>query len=326
MSAVVEVAPQPVPDPVPEVPEGRRRAPRERFRRVRAWWTGVRTAQRPAVSDQVSVASSSLTVLAVVCAWLLLQLLVLSGLAQDREQTLLHDQLRADLAAATTPVGGIIAPGTPVAQLSAPSIDLEQVVVEGTGAGQLTEGPGHRRDTVMPGQAGTSVVYGRAVTHGGPFGDVTDLVKGDVLEVTTGQGVARYTVEGVRRTGDPLPQPLAAGEGRLTLVTAEGSGRLSALSAGSAVYVDAELATEPQAAPAGRLSAVTDAELPMGTDSSAMAALALALGALLAVAAGLTWLARRVGAPLAWVLGLAPVLAAAWVAGDMAVHLLPNLL
>ncbi len=326
MSAVVEIAPQPLPDPVPEAPEGRRRAPRDRFRRVRTWWTNARAAERPAVSDQVSVVSSSLTVLAVVCAWLLLQLLVLSGLAQDREQSLLHDQLRADLAAATAPVGGLIAPGTPVAQISAPTIDLEQVVVEGTGAGQLTEGPGHRRDTVMPGQAGTSVVYGRAVTNGGPFGAVTGLAKGDVIEVTTGQGVARYTVDDVRRAGDPLPQPLAAGEGRLTLVTAEGSGRLSALSAGSAVYVDAELVTEPQPVPAGRLSAVTEAELPMGTDTSAMAALALALGALLVVAAGLTWLARRVGAPLAWVLGIAPLLAAAWVTGDMAVHLLPNLL
>ncbi len=326
MSAAVQVAPTPLPDAEPEAPEGRRRAPREPFRRARAVWAGLRAAERRGVPDEVSVVTSSLTVLAVVAAWLLLQLLLLSGLAQDRGQTLLHDQLRADLAAATVPIGGIVAPGTPVAQLVIPAIDLEQVVVEGTSAGQLADAPGHRRDTVMPGQQGTAVVYGRAVTHGGPFADVTSLRTGDVIEATTGQGVARYTVTGVRRAGDPLPQPLAAGKGRLTLVTAEGDGRLAALSAGSAVYVDADLSTEAQPVPAGRLNAVTDAELPMGTDTSAMAALALALGGLLAVAVGLTWLTRRVGAPLAWVLGIAPLLASAWVAGDMAVHLLPNLL
>jgi sortase A len=324
MSAVVDVAAPMVPEPA--APQGRRRAPRTPMRRLRDAFVRARAAERPAVSDEVSMVSSALTVVAVVCAWLLLQLLVLGGLAQERAQTLLHDELREDLASATAPIGGIVVPGTPVAQLRAPAVGLEQVVVEGTSSGVLRDAPGHRRDTVMPGQAGTAVVYGRAVTNGGPFADVTDLVKGDVLEATTGQGVARYVVTGARRTGDPLPPALAAGEGRLTLVTAEGSGRLAALSAGSAVYVDAELATEAQAAPPGRLNAVTASEQPMGRDTTAVAALALALGALLVVVVGLTWLTRRVGAPLAWVLGVAPLLATAWITGDMVLHLLPNLL
>ncbi len=215
-----------------------------------------RPAPRPdgpptAADSASSVLSTSFTMIAIVCLWMAAQLLFLGSISQHRAQDLLYGELRTDLAGATAPVGPVVPVGDPVALLTIPSIGLEQVVVEGTASGDLLAGPGHRRDTVLPGQAGTSVVYGRAATYGAPFADLTDLHAGDEIEVVGAQGSTTYTVLGVRRAGDPLPQPVAEGAGRLTLVTAEGSGRLGAIAPESVVYVDAD-ATEAFPAPPGR--------------------------------------------------------------------------
>jgi len=51
-------------------------------------------------------------------------------------------------------------------------LNLSQVVVGGTSAGDLESAPGHRRDTALPGQVGVSLIYGRAVTFGAPFGQL----------------------------------------------------------------------------------------------------------------------------------------------------------
>jgi len=48
-----------------------------------------------------------------------------------------------------------------VALLSIPAIGISaMVVVEGTTPENLTLGPGHLRDTPLPGQAGISVIFG----------------------------------------------------------------------------------------------------------------------------------------------------------------------
>src|SRR5205814_10125702 len=86
----------------------------------------------------------------------------LTGLQAARSQLVLYGQLRTTLADATVPIGGTIDPGTPVALIEATRIGLRYVVVEGSSAGDLRAGPGHRRDTPLPGQAGTCVRYGRA--------------------------------------------------------------------------------------------------------------------------------------------------------------------
>ena len=195
-------------------------------------------------------------VLSLLAGWFLLQLLVLSGLAQDRSQQVLRADLREQLATQTAATGGAIAPGTPVALLSIPTLGLQQVVVEGTASGDLMLGPGHRRDTVLPGQAGVSILYGRSAGYGAPFRTVTLLQAGDGITVTTAQGERVYRVDGVRREGDPVPTPPAAGGGRLTLVTAEGVGPLAAIMPSGAVYVDATRVDDAAIGPAGRAAAV----------------------------------------------------------------------
>ena len=150
-----------------------------------------------------AIAITAMLVVASLCGWFLLQVLVLSGLEESRAQNVLYSQLREELAAQTAPTGGAIDPGSPVAVLDVPTLGLQQVVVEGTASGDLQAGPGHRRDTVLPGQAGVSIVYGRAATYGGPFRSVMTLRPGDGIRVTTGQGEFVYRVDGVRRAGDP---------------------------------------------------------------------------------------------------------------------------
>ena len=271
------------------------------------------------------VLSTAFTMIAIVCLWVAVQLLFLSSVSQDRAQGLLYDDFRHQLGGATAPVGPTVPVGDPVALLSVPSIGLEQVVVEGTASGDLLVGPGHRRDTPLPGQVGSSVVYGRATTYGGPFGELTSLDKGDKIEVTVGQGPVVFTVSGVRRAGDPLPQPPAAGAARLTLVTAEGSGRLGPLAPESVVYVDAD-AEEGYPAPSGRASAVPESEQSMARDTSALPLLALCLALLLALTLGVIAARQRWSTALVWVVSAPLVIALAWATTDVVMRLLPNLI
>lgn len=282
----------------------------------------VKVAGEP-LPDEIAVLSTSFTVLAIVLVWFLAQLLLLSGLSQGRAQDRMYGEFRTQLAQATAPIGGIIAPGAPVALLQIPSLGYDQVVAEGTSSGILMNGPGHRRDTVLPGQAGVSVVYGKSRTFGKPFQTIAHDAAGQSMTVVTGQGTTKYKISAVRRAGDPMPAPLAAGGARITMVTAGGS---SALAPDEVVYVDAELQGKAFTAPGGRLNAIAPSETPMAQDSSVMPTLALSLGALALVVVGALFARQRFGVVRTWVIALPVVLALAWVTSDLATYLLPNLL
>ncbi len=302
---------------------GRRRLPRPA-----QMWPLVKAPAAPAssISETAAVVSTSLTVFAIVVAWFLAQLMLLGGLEQARAQDRLYMDFREQLAAGTAPTGGIISPGAPVAVMSIPALGWEQVVGEGTSSGTLLAGPGHRRDTVLPGQVGVSIVYGRSSTFGRPLASVLEAGAGTKMTVVTGQGAATYTLGGARRAGDPMPQAPAATGSRITFVTAEGSGRMSALTPGDVVYVDATLTGEAFAAPPGRLNAIGPSEVAMAGDNSVMAALALSLGALGAATVGVIVARRRFGLVRTWLIGAPVVLALAWLSVDLASYLLPNLL
>lgn len=263
--------------------------------------------------------------LAIVCLWMAAQMLFLGGLSQHRAQDLLYGEFRTELAAATAPVGPVVPVGDPVAVLRIARLGVEQVVVEGTASGDTLAGPGHRRDTVLPGQEGTSVVYGRAATYGGPFASLPELSAGEVISVVSAQGELDFTVTGVRRAGDPLPTPPAPGTARLTLVTAEGSGRFSALAPDAAVYVDAS-APKAFPAPPGRPTAVPDSEKAMAADRGALPLLALRLGLLLALTLGVIAARQRWSTALVWVVASPLALALSWASTDVVMRLLPNLI
>ena len=258
--------------------------------------------------------------------WFLGFALGIGSLQAERGFELHYDELRQTLAAGVAPTGGVIDPGTPVAVLTAPRIGMNQVVVEGTSAEDLRSGPGHRRDTPLPGQAGTSVVYGRAIMFGGPFLRIRKLQQGDVITVTTGQGTFSYLVDGVRREGDPLPDTLAAGGARITLISAEGVSWRAGWAPDRLIYVDATMQGKPAADPGGRPTLIPPQEKAMATNPDAWTSVVLWLQVLAVGAFGVAWAQARWGGAQAWLAFVPVILVGLWGASDSALQLLPNVM
>ncbi|WP_127360053.1 sortase [Actinacidiphila soli] len=286
--------------------------------------------QLPRIPAARHLARGALLTLAALLLGLTVQLLLLSGLQQRAAQQAAHDALRATLAEGTAPVaqtnpqGQLLAPGTPVALIDIPELGVHQVVLEGTDSAVLADGPGHRRDTPMPGQAGTSVLMGRAAAYGGPFGGLDHLAAGSAITVTTGQGKARYRVLDIRRAGDPAPAPVAAGKGRLVLVTATGAPYLPR----GILRVDADLVTPAAQTPAATIQAGTlpDSEEPLAGGGGVPWPLVMWLQALALASAGAVWAWHRWGRHQTWIVGAPVITVLGLQVAGQATQLLPNLL
>jgi sortase A len=88
--------------------------------------------------------------------------------------------------------------GDAVAQLRIPRIELRTVVVRGTAAADLREGPGLLDGTPLPGQHGTTAIAGHRTTYGAPFRHLDALRSGDTIDLRLPYGAFRYAVEGTR--------------------------------------------------------------------------------------------------------------------------------
>jgi hypothetical protein len=214
--------------------------------------------------------------------------------------------------------------GAPVALLTIPDIGLKEVVFEGTTAGVLEKGAGHARSTLLPGQAGTSIILGRRAAYGGPFRNIGRLLPGQQITATTGQGVSTYKVLDVRRAGDPVPPAPAAGGGRLQLITAAGP----AYQPNGLIRVDADLVSASLPAPVVgfNIAPLAPAEGPLKGDSSVLIVLVLWAQALLVAAALVAWARVRWGAWEAWIVGIPVLLALGLAVADRVAQLLPNLM
>lgn len=285
--------------------------------------------ERP-VSARIMIASSALTILSVLLLGFVLQLVVISRLEHYRSQRVAYAEYRNELAQGVAPVGDLdnngkpLAMGAPVATLEIPSIGVREVVGQGTTSSALMKGPGHRRDSVLPGQAGVSVIMGRRAAYGGPFAKLNSLKVGATIIVTTGQGVSHFAVLDVRTKGDPSPPALTSGEGRLLLMTATGAAYVPA----DVLRVDARLTSPVQPAPA---ISITSAQLPSAEkvlhgEPSAWLGVVLWGQALLIAVIAVVWARPRWGFWQAWLVGV-PVLALLGLAVDEnLIRLLPNVL
>jgi sortase A len=312
-TAAVNPTPAGSPAPAPkERPSRTRRSPEPRM-------------PRPG-DDLWTVVSTTGTMIGIVCLWVVGQMLFLSSFAENRSQELLYREFRVAIAGdpnIVPPIGPTVPVGDPVALLTIPRIGVSQVVVEGTASGDTLAGPGHLRKSVLPGQAGTSVVFGRAATYGAPFRDLGKLRPGDDIDVVMAQGETHFKVVNVRRAGDPYSQPLPAGGARLILATAEGSGPFAALSPGSVLYVDAD-APKGFIPPPGLPASVPDPEQIMHTDHGAFPLLVLHLALLLAATLGVVVARQRWSARLVWIVSAPVAVALAWSTTDVVMRLLPN--
>jgi sortase (surface protein transpeptidase) len=290
-------------------------------------------ASRPAVpplSPRLQLVRAVLVLVLVLSLSMLVQLTVISGRQHSSAQLRKLNALRGQLAAGTAPIGpaddnGVeLAVGTPVAYLEIPRLDVREVISEGTSAGVLFDGPGHRRDTVLPGQAGTSVIFGRRAAFGGPFSDLASLRKGDTVKVTTGQGVFEFVVLGVQYAGEPAPPPPSSTSSRIVLATASGTQFLPT----GVVQVAADVKGDATGGPARLVTAdqLPAEERAMHSDTRTLWALALWLQALIVAAAGAVWAWHRWGRAQAWIVFLPVLLLLSLSAAGEAARLLPNLL
>ena len=266
----------------------------------------------------------SLIAFGALTAWLLFYALVVSSLQHSHDQGVLYSRFREAVGNATAPIGGVIKPDTPVALIDFPAAGLHhEVVVEGTAPGDLVMGPGHRRDTPLPGQPGDAVVYGRDKLFGGPFHGIASVQPGDTITVTTGEGVAKFVVQRVRHAGDTYPRQV--GSAYLTLETAQATGWRSAWAPTRVVYVDAVLQGTPFGDNGGRPAAVPKAELAMKNDPSALNLLVLWLPVVVVGALAAVWAHQHWGVWQTWLVCVPVVLAGLWGVSQNVLQLLPNL-
>ena len=270
-----------------------------------------------------------MTLVGVLLIGFVVQVIGVSQLTEVRSQTLLYQQLRFELANATAPVAQVdpknrLYPmGTPVAFLQIPAIGFGQVVVEGTTSSVMLDGPGHRRDTPLPGQTGASVIMGRQAAYGAPFGSLGQLSKGDKIVAITGEGKSTYVVDDVRYAGDPQPAALTASQGRLTLVSATGTPFIP----DGVVRVDATLTSKAFVTPTPVLliGSLTSAEDELATDPSGWLPLTFLLEAAIAAIVLFTFALRRWGRWQTWIVAVPVALLLGSAIGQQVVVLLPNL-
>ena len=77
-----------------------------------------------------------------------------------------------------------------------PKIGVSKSMYEGITLTTLDNGPGHWPGTAMPGQLGNVVIAGHRVSHDKPFRNLDQLVEGDDVFLTTGDGRFDYKVIG----------------------------------------------------------------------------------------------------------------------------------
>jgi sortase (surface protein transpeptidase) len=135
---------------------------------------------------------------------------LLAGQAQEE----LQDELRGewdDAVPGAAPAPLTPAEGEPFAFLHVPGLGAgwERAIVEGTGADELAQGPGHYIGTALPGEQGNFAVAGHRVGRGSPFLEIDELEPGDPIVVETADAWYVYRVLGDPASGafDTGPVP-----------------------------------------------------------------------------------------------------------------------
>jgi len=74
-------------------------------------------------------------------------------------------------------------------------IGLDMVVVQGTDTASLQKGPGHYRNTPLPGQSGTVAIAGHRTTYLAPFRHIDQIQDGDRIRVEMPYAAFTYIVQ-----------------------------------------------------------------------------------------------------------------------------------
>jgi sortase A len=85
--------------------------------------------------------------------------------------------------------------GHAIGRIKIDRIGLSIVVVQGTDTASLEKGPGHYRNTPIPGQPGTVAIAGHRTTYLAPFRHIDEIQDGDEIRIEMPYAAFTYTVE-----------------------------------------------------------------------------------------------------------------------------------
>ena len=124
--------------------------------------------------------------------------------------------------------------------------------------GDLRKGPGHYRNTPLPGQPGNSAIAGHRTTYGAPFNRIDELAPGDPILVSTLQGNFKYVVSEAPFPVSPSKNDVLFNkdDNRLTLTTCHPK-----YSAAKRLIVVAKLAPNETPAPAAKIASAPEAKI-----------------------------------------------------------------
>src|SRR5438445_6361791 len=134
-----------------------------------------------------------------------------------RSQQNLEAEWQRQSAVVSVPGHADISAEQMLTRLVIPKIDMDAIVVEGASRRELSEGPGHMKQTAQPGETGNAVITAHRDTF---FRHIYELTKGDQIKVRRSGRIFTYEVTGkrivmpedisvIKRTNDP----------QLTLIT-----------------------------------------------------------------------------------------------------------
>jgi sortase A len=239
-----------------------------------------------------------------------------SRIQEASAQHRLYETLAGELGQDIGPLGPT-KPGAPVAVLDIPSIGItDLVVVEGTSPEDMMAGPGHLRNTPLPGQLGLSVIFGRRVTFGSPFARLDNLRPGDKITTITQQGKSVYKVVAVGDSQHPVKDTTL---NRLALLTTTSSSVPTYY-----LEVDADLVSTVNNGPV-QMPAIGPSEQALAGDSGALVLTMIWGLALVIVSVGTAVAAARWSPWPVYLIAAPAVLAVVWVLYENFAALLPNL-
>ncbi len=119
-----------------------------------------------------------------------------TGFYYDRQQDRLLEQFEARVEGSdprSRP--GSVLPGHAYAILRIPSIEVNEVVIQGTAVEDLKAGPGHYDRTADPwDEEGRVTIAGHRTTYGAPFWDLDKVRPGDEIVLVTEEGTYEYVI------------------------------------------------------------------------------------------------------------------------------------
>ena len=159
----------------------------------------------------------TLSLLLIVIGVVLLAYVASQYVGMYRSQRNLEAQWQQQAAQASVPGAPKLTADDLLTRVVIPKINLDAIVVEGASRKELSEGPGHMKETATPGEAGNAVITGHRDTF---FRHIYELNKGDDILVRRAGQVFRYQVTGKKIV---MPDDVAVlkqtADPQLTLIT-----------------------------------------------------------------------------------------------------------